>query len=92
MYFEARVSNSNGVLVPIGYMGAQISLYKVSGGALCSSTTMTYNSYQNYDWLRYADAQCGHGIYYYARGSTAAYNGTLYAYYYTAATPALYFP
>lgn len=92
MYFEARVSDSDAVLVPINYMGAQISLYKLSGGALCSSTTMTYNSYQNYDWVRFADAQCGHGIYYYARGSTAAYDGSPYANYYTAATPALYFP
>lgn len=80
-------------MVPADYMGAQISLYR-DDNALCVSTSMSYNRYPDTGWDNYAyNSGCfGHGVYYYARGPTAAYDGSPYKYFYTAATPAMYYP
>jgi hypothetical protein len=74
--------------IPGGWSGAQASLYL--NGALCSSAAMYYDPYtSSAGWsggstVRY----CGAGNYT-TRGSTAAYNGNGYNYYYTATSPIL---
>jgi hypothetical protein len=79
------VRPTNGT-IPGGWSGAQATLYH--DGAVCLSASMYYNSdLSTQGWTGgIAVRYCGGGNYT-TRGSTAAYNGTGYNYYYTATSP-----
>lgn len=87
--YSALVGERDGNILPVNWMGAQVTLYK-NGGAICASAAMTYNSSPNINWTRAANfnatSNCPKGGNYYSRGSTASYNGAPYATYYTSAT------
>ncbi|RIJ77990.1 hypothetical protein D1871_04710 [Nakamurella silvestris] len=81
---RVRTADSS-VLVPPGYMGAQVTLYR--NGVRCRTAAMNYSQYNNNAWNVYTTGgTCGTGVYY-AKGSTAAYNGNGYNTYYTAQSP-----
>lgn len=74
--------------IPAGWSSGQASLYR--DGALCSSAAMYYYPYAtSAGWSGgTAIKNCGGGNYT-TRGSTGAYNGSGYNYYYTATSPIL---
>lgn len=74
--------------IPAGWSGGQASLYL--NGALCSSASLYYYPYATSGGWTGAGTvhNCGGGNYT-TRGSTAAYNGNTYNYYYTATSPIL---
>jgi len=82
------VEPKNGATIPGGWSGGQASIYL--NGALCSSAAMYYYPDSTaYGWSGGITVRnCGSGNYT-ARGSTAAYNGSGYNYYYTATSPIL---
>lgn len=71
--------------VPGAYMGIQMTLYK--NGAYCRGASMYYStSAASSIYINTASGSCGTGVYN-AKGSSAAYNGNGYNFYYTAASP-----
>ncbi len=81
------VASTNGATIPGGWSGGQASLYK--DGALCATSSMDYYSSSTTGWTGLGgENNCGHGNYT-SRGSTAAYNGSGYSYYYTYTSPIL---
>ena len=83
-YISIRSTNGT---IPGGWSGGQASLYR--NGALCSSAAMYYYPNSTTSWSGGTTIQnCGRGNYT-TRGSTAAYNGNTYNYYYTATSPIL---
>lgn len=82
-----NVARTDGGTIPAGWSSGQASLYL--NGALCSSAAMTYYPYETPSWSGGTTfGNCGHGNYT-TRGSTGAYNGSGYNYYYTATSPIL---
>ncbi len=75
---------------PAGWMGAGVTLYR--NGVACTNAVMTYTAVAMNNYARgTASVTCGAGTYN-ARGSTAAYNGNGYNYYYTNYSPSQYEP
>jgi hypothetical protein len=73
--------------IPAGWSSGQASLYR--NGALCSSAAMYYYPSAVHSWSGGTTVKnCGRGNYT-TRGSTGAYNGSGYNYYYTATSPIL---
>ena len=84
---EASVTRT-GSTPPAGWMGAQVTLYK--NGAQCSAGNMLYTTSAVAYFSRSTfPGYCGAGTLN-ARGSTAAYNGSGYNYYYTNYSPSQY--
>lgn len=84
------VKSTNGATIPAGWSGAQASLY-LNGGT-CGHGAMVYEEVATSSpWGTSFDKWCGSGNYY-ARGSTAAYNGNGYSFYYTHESPILQLP
>jgi hypothetical protein len=76
---------STNTTIPGGWSGGQSSLYL--GGVLCASSSLYYFPYDTTEWENPGGGgNCGTGNYT-ARGSTAAYNGNGYNYYYTYTSP-----
>lgn len=76
---------STNTTIPGGWSGGQSSLYL--GGVLCASSSLYYYPYNTTGWENPGGGgNCGTGNYT-ARGSTAAYNGNGYNYYYTYTSP-----
>jgi hypothetical protein len=81
----ASVKSTNGTTIPAGWSGEQTTLYR--NGALCASSSMYYYRYATTGWSGLGGTgYCGYGNYN-TRGSTAAYNGNGYNYYYTYTSP-----
>lgn len=73
--------------IPAGWSGGQSSLY--FNGALCHSSSLYYYDTATTGWSGLGGyGSCGSGTYK-ARGSTAAYTGNGYNYYYTDTSPNL---
>lgn len=98
-YYNRATVNDNSIMVahvsvgrdsgtiPAGYSAGQASLYR--NGALCSSASMFYQSKATTSWSGGTTIKnCGRGNYH-SRGSTGAYNGSGYSYFYTATSPVL---
>lgn len=81
------VSVNGNKTIPAGYSGGQASTYR--NGALCTSQSLYYEESPETGWTTPAiHKNCGTGNYT-TRGSTAAYDGNAYQYYYTKTTPIL---
>lgn len=73
--------------IPGGYSSANASTYL--NGALCSTAGDYYNPNPTTSWSGGTTVRnCGHGNYT-TRGTTGAYNGTGYNFYYTSTSPIL---
>lgn len=82
-----QVKRPDGGTIPGGWSSGQASLYR--NGALCKSAAMYYFPDPVPSWLGgNAVKNCGTGNYT-TRGSTGAYNGSGYNYFYTATSPIL---
>jgi hypothetical protein len=82
---HVNVADTNHTTIPAGWSGGQASVYL--NGALCGSAAMWYEPNPSTSWGGgTVTPNCGHGNYT-TRGSTAAYNGSGYNYYYTATSP-----
>lgn len=86
MTASVTVKPTSGSGIPGGWSGAQATLYL--NGAVCLSASMYYNpDPSTQGWTGgIAVRYCGGGNYT-SRGSTAAYNGNGYNYYYTYTSP-----
>lgn len=83
---DYSIAQTDGKSIPGGYSGGQATLYK-NGAACASSSLYYYPSTVASSWGGLGGhGYCGYGNYN-ARGSTAAYNGNGYNYYYTSTSP-----
>lgn len=81
------VSVRSGSTIPAGWSGGQATLFR--NGSACSSSSMYYYPSATTGWSGGGTSNyCGSGNYT-TQGSTAAYNGGSYDYFYTATSPIL---
>ena len=91
LFAWSEMATTNGVNVPVGYMGAAGHLWTASG-TLCQVSGLQYNGLVANNFVAETTwgSFCGSG-YYYSSGFTRAYNGSGYNTYATYSSPQLYF-
>lgn len=82
---EVDATTTSSSTPPAGSIGTQPTLYR--NNAQCAASAMKYASYATKFYSTSTNPKtCGSGVYY-AKGSTAAYNGNGYNTYYTNSSP-----